>query len=231
MKRSEINHILREATELFESHRFKLPPFAFWSPQHWQEVGPEADEIRLNGLGWDVTDYGLNRFSEVGLLLFTIRNGNYALRQTYPKDYAEKIMMVGENQVTPYHFHWNKREDIINRGGGNLVIELYLADAQDRFSDQDFSVTVDGIRKPVAPGDRVVLTPGESICLEPYVYHTFYGETGTGPVMVGEVSGVNDDKTDNRFYERLGRFPEIVEDQAPLYYLCTEYPEAARVEG
>jgi hypothetical protein len=90
---------------------------------------------------------------------------------------------------------------------------------------------VDGIRKPVAPGDRVVLTPGESICLEPYVYHTFYGETGTGPVMVGEVSGVNDDKTDNRFYERLGRFPEIVEDQAPLYYLCTEYPEAARVEG
>ncbi len=231
MKRSEINHILRQATELFDLHQFKLPPFAFWSPQRWQEVGSEADEIRINGLGWDVTDYGLGRFSEVGLLLFTIRNGNHALPQTYPKGYAEKIMMVGEQQVTPFHFHWNKREDIINRGGGNLVIELYLADDQDRFSDKAFSVAVDGIRKPVAPGERVVLTPGESICLEPYVYHTFYGAAGAGPVMVGEVSDVNDDRTDNRFYERLGRFPEIVEDEEPLYYLCTEYPQAAQVEG
>ena len=126
MKRSEINHILRKATELFGTHRFKLPPFAFWSTTALARGrGPRQAKSELNGLGWDVTDYGLNRFSEVGLLLFTIRNGNYALQQTYPKGYAEKIMMVGESQVTPYHFHWNKREDIINRGGGNLVIELY----------------------------------------------------------------------------------------------------------
>ena len=30
-----------------------------------------------------------------------------------------------EEQVTPFHFHWNKMEDIINRGGGNLLIQLY----------------------------------------------------------------------------------------------------------
>ena len=42
--------------------------------------------------------------------------------------------------------------------------------------------------------------------------------------MVGEVSDVNDDRADNRFYEEVGRFPEIVEDQEPRYYLCTEYP-------
>lgn len=227
MKRSEINKLLVEASEFFSSFHFQLPPFAFWSPERWQSTGPEADEIRDNELGWDVTDYGLDRFYEVGLLLFTIRNGNHARGDTYPKGYAEKIMMVRDQQVTPYHYHWNKREDIINRGGGNLVLVLYLADERNKFSDTHFSVSVDGVRRPVAPGDRLILSPGESICLEPYVYHTFYGEKGGGSVMVGEVSDVNDDRADNCFYEELGRFPEIVEDEEPRYHLCTEYPPAA----
>lgn len=226
MKRSEINLLIKQACDLFASLNFALPPFAFWTPQYWQSVGDEAAEIRNNELGWDVTDYGLGRFSEVGLLLFTIRNGNHAAKDLYPKGYAEKIMMVRESQVTPYHYHWNKREDIINRGGGNLVIELYLADQGNKFSQKDFSITTDGIKRAVGPGSKVVLTPGESICLEPYVYHTFYGEKGGGSVMVGEVSDVNDDKTDNCFYEQLGRFPEIIEDEEVLYYLCTEYPDA-----
>ena len=226
MKRSEINRLLDGACEFFTSCHFRLPPFAFWTPEQWRRTGPEADEIRDNELGWDVTDYGLDRFHEIGLLLFTIRNGNHARLHDYPKGYAEKIMMVREVQVTPYHYHWNKREDIINRGGGNLVIELYHADDRNKFSDREFSVAVDGVRRQVRPGDRVILTPGESICLEPYVYHTFYGEKGGGSVMVGEVSDVNDDRTDNCFYEKLGRFPEIVEDAEPRYLLCTEYPPA-----
>ena len=226
MKRSEINLLLSQAAEFFASHAFRLPPFASFKPEMWRSLGAEADEIRDNQLGWDVTDYGLGRFAEVGLLLFTIRNGNYRARDTYPKGYAEKIMMVREQQVTPYHYHWNKREDIINRGGGNLVIELYRADERNGFSDQAFSVSIDGIRRELDPGAAVVLGPGESICLEPYVYHTFYGEQGAGSVMVGEVSDVNDDQADNCFYEELGRFPDIIEDEAPLYYLCTEYPAA-----
>ena len=44
--------------------------------------------------------------------------------------------------------------------------------------------------------------------------------------MIGEVSMCNDDETDNRYYEKMGRFPEIEEDEAPLRYLCTEYPKA-----
>lgn len=224
MKRSEINRVILEAGEFFESLNFKLPPFAYWNPGQWSTAGSEADEIRDNELGWDVTDYGLGKFFEVGLLLFTIRNGNHARRDAYPKGYAEKIMMVREEQITPFHFHWNKREDIINRGGGNLVVELYHADRNDRFSDETFSVSIDGVRRNVSAGDTVMLTPGESICLEPFVYHTFYGEKGAGSVMVGEVSDVNDDRSDNRFYEVLGRFPDIVEDEKPVYYLCNEYP-------
>lgn len=225
MKRSEINQYIGEAIGFFAAAGFKLPPFAFWTPKHWQDLGKEVDEIRHNNLGWDVTDYGLGKFLEVGLLLFTIRNGNFSRKDCYPKGYAEKIMVVKEQQRTPWHFHWNKREDIINRGGGELVLELYRADENRGLSDKIFSVSIDGRQREVSPGDRVILTPGESICLEPYVYHTFYGSSGSGTVLVGEVSDVNDDKKDNRFLEKLGRFPEIIEDEPISHYLCTEYPE------
>ena len=226
MKRSEINRLIREAIDLFSKNGFHLPPFAFWGPAVWQELGSEANEIRDNALGWDVTDFGLNDFAATGLLLFTIRNGNYGRKEQYPKGYAEKIMMVREEQVTPMHFHWQKREDIINRGGGNLVIEMYAADKQEQLSGEEFTVSIDGVRRILGPGDRVILEPGESICLTPLLYHTFYGEAGRGPVMVGEVSDVNDDHQDNRFLQSIGRFPAIIEDEPPLYHLCNEYPLA-----
>lgn len=226
MKRSEINAYIREAKELFESISFKLPPFGLWSADEWKTKGHEADEIRDNQLGWDLTDYGEGKYAELGLLLFTIRNGNYHHRDTYPKGYAEKIMIVKENQICPMHFHWKKREDIINRGGGNLVIELYLADSNDELSDSPFTVTVDGVARKCMPGEKVILTPGESICLEPRLYHKFYGEGEKGTVIVGEVSDVNDDDNDNRFLKPLKRFPKIVEDEPPVHLLCNEYPSA-----
>lgn len=223
MKRSEINRCINEAIKLFAESGFHLPPFAFWSPDYWQSVGPEGNEIRDNGLGWDVTDYGLGRFGEIGLLLFTLRNGNIGRREDYPKGYAEKVMVVREGQVTPYHYHWNKREDIINRGGGELMLKLYLAGDDNSLSANGFTVSVDGVQRSAVPGERVILAPGESICLEPYVYHTFYGRNGTGPVVVGEVSDVNDDMNDNCFLDTVGRYPEIIEDEPPLYLLCNEY--------
>jgi len=226
MKRSEINQYIQEAKELFESISFKLPPFAHWSPNDWKNIGHEADEIRENQLGWDLTDYGEGNFEKRGLLLFTIRNGNYSMRDKYPKGYAEKIMVIKENQVCPMHFHWKKREDIINRGGGDLVIELYYADENEELSDKDFTVKIDGVSRTCKPGNKVVLTPGESICLEPFVYHRFYGAPDRGTVIIGEVSDVNDDDNDNRFLKPLKRFPKIEEDELPIHYLCNEYPAA-----
>ena len=226
MKRSQINAMIAEAKDLFHAQGFRLPPFGYWTPDDWVTRGPEADEIRENALGWDVTDFGVGDFARMGLLLFTVRNGNIQNAQRYPKNYAEKLMVVKEEQLTPRHFHWLKREDIINRGGGRLVLKLHMSNAEETLSDEPFAVSVDGVERQCTPGETVVLSPGESITLEPRLYHSFQGEAGRGTVVVGEVSAVNDDNSDNRFLEPLGRFPAIEEDEPPLHLLCNEYPSA-----
>ncbi len=226
MKRSEINEIIREACAFFEEHRFALPPFAHWTPEEWRTKGHEADEIRANMLGWDLTDFGSGNFSKSGLTLFTIRNGNLKAAGNH-KTYCEKIMIVRPRQITPMHFHWAKTEDIINRGGGNLLIELYMADEKDALGKSDVIVSTDGVERCVAAGTILSLGPGESITLTPRLYHRFWGEEGKGNVLVGEVSTVNDDTADNRIHDPIGRFPAIEEDAPPFRLLCSEYPKAA----
>ena len=124
MKRSEINAALKEMEEMVNKCCFKLPPFCHFTPEDWKEKGSEYDEIRDNMLGWDITDYGLGRFDEVGFSLITLRNGNLKMDK-YTKTYAEKLLYIKEEQMAPMHFHWNKMEDIINRGGGNVLIRVY----------------------------------------------------------------------------------------------------------
>lgn len=220
MKRSLINEKIRAAELFFRNHQFLLPEWAHWSPDEWRQQGGAGKEVVRNGLGWDLTDFGSGTYDEMGLLLFTLRNGKLGVDA---KTYAEKIIVVGENQVTPMHFHWHKMEDIINRGGGNLVLELCASNKDESFSDRPFEVAIDGFVKKLKANDRVVLRPGQSICLTPYLYHAFWGEVGSGPVLVGEVSMVNDDHSDNRFNPPVGRFPEIEEDEPPYRLLVNDY--------
>jgi D-lyxose ketol-isomerase len=225
VNRSEIDRRIDDAIAFLAEHRFVLPPFAHWTAEQWRCIGHEGDEIRTRRLGWDVTDFGSGRFDQVGLLLFTLRNGlmtDTANRKTY----AEKIMLVGPGQVTPFHFHWQKTEDIINRGAGRLVVELHNAAADESLADTPVRVSCDGVEREVAAGGRVVLEPGQSITLVPYLYHQFYADPDAGPALVGEVSSVNDDAKDNRFNPPVGRFPAIEEDAPAAHLLCNEYPAA-----
>lgn len=224
MKRSEINSLIDDAARFARSHGLLLPPFAFWSPDDWRSKGSEADEIRDCMLGWDLTDFGSGDFANTGLIMFTIRNGH--LRDDrYRKPYCEKMLISGENQITPMHFHWSKSEDIINRGGGDLVVQVYNSTPDEGLDDRDVAVSVDGVLRTLKAGDTVTLSPGESIYLPSGLYHKFWGERGR--TLLGEVSTVNDDTTDNRFYEKVGRFPEVEEDEKPRYLLFSEYPDAA----
>ena len=95
MKRSEINRCIQEFLEFADARQFFLPPWARHTPEQWSHVGPEADEIRRAGLGWDVTDFGSGQFRKIGLTLFTLRNGLPGEGQApAAKDYCEKVMMV-----------------------------------------------------------------------------------------------------------------------------------------
>ncbi len=226
MKRSEINAIMKEAVEFIDKMNFKLPLFVYWSAEEWKTKGKEYDEIRENMLGWDITDFGSGDYEKIGLLMITIRNGNFK-NPKYVKPYAEKLLIVKEGQITPYHFHWSKMEDIINRGGGNLLVKVYNSTKDEEFDmENPVTVTMDGREFQVEPGTVLRLKPGESITIPCGQYHKFWGEEGTGMILLGEVSKVNDDRVDNRFYEPTGRFPEIEEDEPALYLLGNEYPES-----
>ena len=227
MKRSQINQIIRETEALLAAHQIRLAPFFNWTPEEWAKKGHECDEIRDNALGWDVTDFGAGDFDNIGLTALTIRNGNAKEPGKYPKPYAEKILIAREGQVTPLHFHWYKMEDIINRGGGVMMMQLYNATENEELDlVNPVEIVSDGVKLTIPAGGYLELQPGQSVTYTQYLYHAFWGKKGTGDVIVGEVSMCNDDNTDNRFYDVPGRFPAIDEDEAPYRLLCNEYPNA-----
>ena len=229
MKRSEINTVIRNGLAFMREYKFLLPPFATWTPEDWKKKGEECSEIVRSQLGWDITDFGRGQFSTYGLLMFTIRNGTFEeLKKANGKIYAEKILITGENQITLTHFHYQKMEDIINRGGGDLVIQLWNSTTDEMLADTEVTVSIDGVRTTVPPGGTIVLTPGDSVCLPQRLYHKFWGKEGRGTVLVGEVSRVNDDYVDNKFYEKAGRFPTIEEDEPPVHLLYDDYKKYYR---
>ena len=228
MKRSQINRALREMEAMCTEYRCFLPPFCHWTPEDWTRRGHECDEIRDCMLGWDITDFGMGDFERLGFSLITIRNGCRAQAEKYPKVYAEKLLYLKEGQRCANHFHWYKTEDIINRGGGNVLIRVYnsLPDEEIDFASP-VAVHTDGLTRSVPAGTQIRLTPGESIFISRGLYHDFEVEPGTGNVLLGEVSQCNDDNADNRFNPPVGRFPQIEEDEPPYRLLCNEYPDAA----
>jgi D-lyxose ketol-isomerase len=223
MKRSTVNDIIRRADDFIRSFGYVLPPFAYWTPQQMLDRRPEIGGIVAARLGWDITDYGQGRFDELGLFLFTVRNGSEEdLRHGRGMCYAEKIMISRRDQISPMHRHVVKAEDIINRGGGTLALKLYNSDEAgviDR--ETEVEVATDGVLRRQAAGAVLRLDPGESVTLMPGCWHGFWGEGGD--VLIGEVSTVNNDLTDNIFAEPIGRFAQIEEDAEPLYLLVSDY--------
>ena len=226
MKRSKINKVIKDMEALIKEHGFEIPPFAKFTPEEWNEIGHEYDEIRENCLGWDITDYGLDNFDKVGFSLLTIRNGNQKMQEKYPKPYAEKLLMLYEGQTAPMHYHWKKMEDIINRGGNDIYITVYNGAEDGKMLETDVTIYSDGKREVVKAGSRILLKPGQSITITPYMYHDFIVPETGGAVLLGEVSMCNDDENDNCFFESIGRFPAIEEDEVPYRLLCNEYPKA-----
>jgi hypothetical protein len=229
LKRSTINRSIEIAKQVFASVGFTLPPFAHWTADEWPSKSANAQEVRLAMLGWDVTDFGQGNFPSIGRILLTLRNGS----PKFPsgKNYAEKLILDPENQKPPRHFHRYKMEDIINRGGGNVLVQLYQSTPQGTVSDEAVSVQLDGVTRTIPAGAILRLEPGQSITIHPGLIHQFWGESGTGVplaggryVVSGEVSRICDDWNDNCWLEPCERFCKIEEDEPRKHYLVHEYP-------
>jgi len=223
MKRSEINAIMAQADDLMRRYGFALPPFAYWTPDEFKAKAGAARHVIDARCGWDITDYGAGDFDKMGLFLFTLRNGLLGdLTAGGGMCYAEKLLISRQDQLSPMHTHVIKAEDIINRGGATLVVELFGSDDAGNFAeDRGGQVMCDGILRDYAPGEKLSFAPGECVTLRPGDWHAFWGEGGD--VLIGEVSTVNDDETDNIFREPIGRFANIIEDTAPTHLLVSDY--------
>ena len=223
MKRSRINDIMSSADGMIRHFGFVLPPFAYWTTDTFKARANDASRIIEARMGWDITDYGEGRFDQMGLFLFTLRNGDLAdLQRGGGMCYAEKLLISRQDQLSPMHTHVIKAEDIINRGGATLAIQLFgSADDGTCSDDRGGRVICDGIPRNYAPGEVLKFAPGESVTLMPGDWHAFWGEGGD--VLIGEVSTVNDDLTDNVFREPIGRFADIEEDVVPTHLLVSDY--------
>jgi D-lyxose ketol-isomerase len=221
MLRSTIDGVIDAARAFAAERQCALPVFAGWSREHWQGNVETLRPTIERGLGWDVTDFGRGDFARYGLCLCTLRNGSLTERDSgRGQTYAEKFMVVEVGQETPFHFHRTKVEDIINRRGGNLHVEIYPADGES-LGTGSTRTFVDGISRDVRAGERVVLLPGQSIQIPIGAFHRFWAEDER--VLAGEVSAVNDDVADNVFLEKFPRYASIDEDSPARYILVGEY--------
>ena len=220
MKRSEINFAINKAKQIMEDYSWTLPIWGYWTKKEYEENPKIRKYLKEHQMGWDVTDFGKGMFKQQGITLFCIRNGIQGKNEDKP--YAEKLLFMYEGQEIPYHSHKVKLEDIINRGGGDLALEFVEVNNNLKEINNDILVSVDGEDKIIKPHEPLILKRGQSVTVERNIYHKFYAAKGTGMVMAGEVSQVNDDNNDNYFLETVGRFSKIEEDEEAIHPLWNE---------
>ena len=223
MKRSDINKAILWAKELLKANNIFLPDYSNWTIDEWKANLDRTETIRKVALGWDVSEFGMGDFNKVGCVLYTMRNGSVK-DPSLGVPYCEKYLLFKDGQRLPNHYHVSKTEDIINRSQGVMQLFLWKVDPETgKPTDADVEVYMDGIPYSFKPGEEILVYPGNSITLPPYVTHIFGPKPGTGELVAGEVSAINDDNTDNYFLEDTSRYSKIEEDEAPLHPLCNEY--------
>ena len=169
MKRSEINHFLDEGITFLKSRRYSLPPQAFWTLSEWNKNRDKATELAKRRIGWDLTDFGSGNYKRIGLLLYTLSNGIVG-QNSEPVDqpFSNKLLIVGENQVTPLHHHRMKMEDIINLGGGNLLLKVFnVGESESIDKASPVKIFQNEIWEEHGAGRVMTLEPGERVKARP----------------------------------------------------------------
>jgi D-lyxose ketol-isomerase len=225
MKRSQINAAIDLALKTFERHGIRLPEWGYWPAERWKSAGPEMDRIFRNMLGWACTDFGSGDFENTGITMFDVRNGT----REWPDQgtpYGEKIFCLRPGQRLPYHFHYNKTEDIISYNGGTLMIQLFNSRPDESRDEQSGGVVYcDGVEKRFTAGQVFEIPHGGSLTIVPGLYHRFWAKDEGDVLVGGEISTISVPKTDNRFGAGARRFVAIEEDEPARYLLNVDYPK------
>lgn len=228
-KRSELNSYIVKCERIIEEAGVILPPFAKWTVDDWKGKGHAYDELRDLCIGWDIWD-PIHDWHKMGGGGLTLRNGSQK-DPRYPKTYCEKVAVCLEGQLVPWHYHFHRQEDIINRSKrAKMVVELCNHTPDDQLDhESDVMVHKDGRTYTAPAHTRVYLLPGESITINTGTYHSFWTEPGTGDAVYFEVCKVNDDANDNVFLDLPAdheRYTQWEEDVPPLYPMAYELPKA-----
>ena len=125
MKRSEINKVLEDTKALVHKHQITLPPFAYWFPEYWGCKGIECDEIHDCMLGWDITAFGSGEFDKTGLPSLRCATATIRTRSTGTRPTAKNCQSPPKSRSRQCTSIGLRSQDIINRGGDNLMIKLY----------------------------------------------------------------------------------------------------------
>jgi len=189
MNRSTVNQAVLNAEKMFINNGWYTPP----EPK------------------WDITDFGLGDFNNVGLVLINLAE---------EKEYCEKLMYARKDMTTPCHAHKMKKEDIIVRNG-KFAIQVWKGESRCDQTGEWFQIKINGSFGKVFYGDILRLISGERVRLVPGIYHEFYQPSDE--CIIGEVSTANDDTPDNYFFNKdIGRFLEINEDKPPVVKLMND---------
>ena len=225
MRRSEIEAIIEKSLAVMGAEGFRLPSFAGWTPAQWREQAVATKALRAAGLGWNIVEFEKDAFFRSGIAVFTLRMGDYReLSRGGGRLYAEKAFVLFESQRVPHHYHRVKTEDLINRGGGVLGVNLVKVDADGKPLAEAITLERNGIEVSVPADTTLHLEPGESVVLPPGLAHAFIG---VNEVLCGEISLANDDATDNYFLEPLPVPSPILEDVPARHLVLADYRSLA----
>jgi D-lyxose ketol-isomerase len=159
---------------------------------------------------WDITDFGLGDWRRYGLVLVNLAE---------EPEYCEKLMYAQKGMTTPAHAHAKKKEDIICRWG-KLAVQVWAGKPPLR-ENKPFGIPVNHEDQKITSGSVIELEAGWRVTLVPGIYHEF--RPLSDECIIGEVSTANDDLHDNFFVDpRVGRYPGIEEDEAPILRLISK---------
>ncbi len=67
--------------------------------EDWNKKDDTIKTIKEVMLGWDITDYGMDDFENLGATLFTLRNGSLE-DDTVGVPYAEKLIVLRRTKTS-----------------------------------------------------------------------------------------------------------------------------------